>query len=205
MLLDADVLLARNEIVNNGSLGLTSDSSVIGNTVEDQDGYGNATLALDDVEDAVATKNEIDLTDGRIPIVIAGCGDSLFGRNKLRGRADTGVVVVGHRVSAAPSAGNEFIGNNLANTEFDDATYFFGPYTHSSTVSGYSGDSVVDLNPSGPYAEMPNFIAGLTPMSAAGGAGETASEAAKQMSDARARWRETLNMLKKEFGNLTPQ
>jgi hypothetical protein len=249
-LLNADVLMARNELVNGSSLGLTcesnygttlitknviefsndpmgadifshriwvsdshwtgergtSGSTVAGNTIEGRNEYGDGALTLVDVEDAVVTKNEIDMTEGRIPLWVGGCGDSLFGRNKLSGRADNGVLVVGHDVTAAPSAGNEFIGNNLASTDLDVSTYFFGPYTHSNTVRGDSGgtDSVVDLNPSGPYAAMPNYIAGVTPMDGAGGAGDTAKEAAKQMNDALTRWRDTLNMLRKEFGSLRP-
>jgi hypothetical protein len=251
MLLNADVLMARNELVNGSSLGLTcesnygttlitknviefsndpmgaevfwhgvwvsdshwtgergtSDSTVAGNRIEGRNEYGDGTLTLIDTEGAVVTKNEIVTTDGTIPMEVAGCGDSLFGHNKLKGRADIGVLVLGHDVTAAPSAGNEFIGNNLASIDLDVSTYFFGPYTHSNTVRGYSGgvDSVVDLNPSGPYAAMPNHIAGVTPMDGAGGAGDTAKEAAKQMNDARTRWRDTLNTLRKEFGNLRPQ
>ena len=174
------------------------------NRLEGRNEYGDGTIRLTDLEDAVVTSNEIEMTDGRIPLIVLGCGDSVLSHNQLLGKADIGVVVAEGRFGT-PSTGNEIVGNDLANAELD-LTYVLAPLTHSNTVRGYTGgaDTVVDLNPLGPYAGMPNHITGVTPMSEAGGIGETAKAAAERMHDAKTRSRDTLTMLERVRERHTP-
>ncbi|MBW2257175.1 MAG: twin-arginine translocation signal domain-containing protein, partial [Deltaproteobacteria bacterium] len=191
-----------------------SQTTVTGNTIVDFNPYTYDIVAFD-VDGAVFTDNDIEMLNPqkeRIAVFLFSCRDSTFGHNTVWGSADLDFILIGtpewgepgtpEYVPAYPCSGNEFIGNNIAKTTVN-LTYLLLELTHDNVVRGYTGgsDLVLDLNPYGPYADMPNYLTGVTPMSGAGGAGDSAREAAQQRKIAIARWHETLKTLRKEFGH----
>jgi hypothetical protein len=182
-----------------------SQTTVTGNTIVDSNPYSYDIVAFD-MDGAVFTDNDIEMLnpqEGRIAAFLFSCRDSTFGHNRIRGSADLDFILIGE--PGYPCSGNEFVGNNIAKTSVN-LTYLLLELTHDNVVRGYTGgdESVLDLNPYGPYADMPNYLAGVTPMSGAGGAGESTREAIEQRNAAMAQWRETLKRLRQEFGHLAP-
>ncbi len=117
---------------------------------------------------------------------------ALIRNNKIQGSAMHALVAFDYPpippLTAEPFANasnsNEVAGNNM--TAFTPTGGFFGtppvhvflgPYTYNNDLRGYFGgtDSVVDLNPTGPYADQPNHITGCAPMKGAGGIGSAIS------------------------------
>lgn len=189
-----------------------SETTVTGNRIKDYYPFTDGSILVMNIDGAVVSKNEIEMFgpgEDKEGMIFIGMKNSFVGQNKMIGSADKDFLIIADDWSflpdILPSFGNEFTGNNLAKTS-GMQTYYLSRLTYSNRVHGYTGgnDLVIDNNPIGPYAAMPNYLTGVTPMSGAGGAGNSVKEAVHQRSEAAARWRDTLKMLKNQFGNFKP-
>ena len=187
-----------------------SQTTIKGNTITKKNPYGDVGAIMVQGQDGtVLSGNEIRMSGesfDRKGIFLYGSRNCDVGTNKLKGPALFGAMVLGIGTDAGaqepmPSESNVFRGNNFSSADLF-RTYLFGPLTKNNTVRGYSGgeDSVIDENELGPYSDYPNQITGVTPMKDS--AKTPAAEAAKKKAEAMARWRDTLKLLREEFGNI---
>jgi len=184
-----------------------SQSTVTDNTIVASSAYSQC-IVVADTDGAVVTGNTIDLLDPRqsaLGMLALGTTGSTFSNNEIRGSADVDFLLASSftLVPPGPCSGNEFVGNTIAKTTAN-LTYLLDFLTFDNVVRGYTGgdESVLDLNPFGPYADSPNLLTGVTPMSGAGGG--AMRETVQQRAEATARWRDTLKALRERFGHLAP-
>jgi hypothetical protein len=184
-----------------GSVG-TSQAVVTRNTVVDRDPYTLDTLIADGLRHAVVSRNRIEMVDTPVTRTAIGVTseDSSIIANQIFGAADLGVFV-GASSAGTPAALNEFVGNLLPDVV--GFTYLFLPETHSNTVKGYTGgvDSVLDLNPTGPYSALPNFISGVTPATPRGHSDALAVQR-NEVADAARRTEQALTAVRSRYGRL---
>ena len=183
----------------------TSQSVVTRNRLIDRNPDTLDTIVLNDLVGAIVSHNRIDMVGQartRTAIGVSGCKDSSIVANKVTGSGDL-AVFAGPSQAGAPAARNDFVGNSLSIAE-TQLTYLFLPETHSNIVRGYSGgnDSVLDLNPTGPYAELPNRISGVTSMAHAQQTDSAVARRSKSMLSAERR-DDALAAVRKQFGRAT--